>query len=71
MNRFSNFAFGFNSWRYTQADEVAKKAAATATAAADAAVKAGLRQSHESTKFVRDGLPLSYGQFGQSASPDP
>jgi len=29
------------------------------------------RQSHESTKFGRDGLPLSYGQFDQSASADP
>jgi hypothetical protein len=31
----------------------------------------GPGQSHESTKLGRDGLPLSYGQFGQSASPDP
>ena len=29
------------------------------------------RQSHESTKFGLDGLPLSYGQFDQSASADP
>ena len=28
-------------------------------------------QSHESTKFGRDGLPLSYGQFSESASADP
>ena len=28
-------------------------------------------QSNESTKFGRDGLPLSYGQFEQSASADP
>jgi hypothetical protein len=29
------------------------------------------RQSHESTKFRRDGLPLSYGQITKSASADP
>jgi len=29
------------------------------------------RQSHESTKSGRDGLPLSYGQFDQSASANP
>ena len=28
-------------------------------------------QSHESTKFRRDGLPLSYGQITKSASADP
>jgi hypothetical protein len=35
------------------------------------AQREGHRQSHESTKFGRDGLPLSYGQFDQSASADP